>query len=276
MTMLNLKKITGLYYTYVGIANTYIKGFTAFIEINFKTERIELSNKPYRLYFIEGNKKTLAIDKYYWINRVPQEYEDDVKHESILGNKVVTISFNLLLGKMKDLKYIRTVKIILEEEGKLPRLALWDSGNLNLISKKIDIPKMKSLHRFVDGSLISEVDLIWDKDADFNHNSKGINLLIEVKAYNSMQTIKTYRQTTINYKNVISISGVPEHGSYEVITSIIDLKGSVIQTDVFHHVHIYKPLDIYLKTRNSIVQPLFAYIKTETGIKKIKLLSSNY
>lgn len=274
--MLNLKKITGLYYTYVGIANTYIKGFTAFIEINFKTERIELSNKPYRLYFIEGNKKTLAIDKYYWINTVPQEYQDDVKHESILGNKVVTISFNLLLGKMKDLKYIRTVKIILEEEGKLPRLALWDSGNLNLISKKIDIPKMKSLHRFVDGSLISEVDLIWDKDADFNHNSKGINLLIEVKAYNSMQSIKTYRQTTINYKNVISISGVPEHGSYEVITSIIDLKGSVIQTDVFHHVHIYKPLDIYLKTRNSIVQPLFAYIKTETGIKKIKLLSSNY
>lgn len=274
--MLNLKKITGLYYTYVGIANTYIKGFTAFIEINFKTERIELSNKPYRLYFIEGNKKTLAIDKYYWINRVPQEYEDDVKHEPILGNKVVTISFNLLLGKMKDLKYIRTVKIILEEEGKLPRLALWDSGNLNLISKKIDIPKMKSLHRFVDGSLISEVDLIWDKDADFNHNSKGINLLIEVKAYNSMQSIKTYRQTTINYKNVILIPGVPEHGSYEVITSIIDLKGSVIQTDVFHHVHIYKPLDIYLKTRDSIVQPLFAYIKTETGIKKIKLISSNY
>lgn len=274
--MLNLKKITGLYYTYLGITNTYIKGFTAFIEINFKTERIELSNKPYRLYFIEGNKKTLAVDKYYWINRIPQEYQDDVKHESILGNKVVTISFNLLLGKMKDLKYIRTVKIILEEEGKLPRLALWDSGNLNLISKKIDIPKMKSLHRFVDGSLISEVDLIWDKDADFNHNSKGINLLIEVKAYNSMQTIKTYRQTTINYKNVISISGVPEHGSYEVITSIIDLKGSVIQTDVFHHVHIYKPLDIYLKTRNSIIQPLFAYIKTETGIKKIKLVSSNY
>ena len=276
MTMSTLKKITGLNYTYLGIANTYVKGFTSFIEINFKTERIESTNKPYRLYFIEDNKKTLAIDKYYWINRVPQEYQDDVKHESILGNKVVTISFNLLLGKMKDLKYIRTVKIILEEEGKLPRVPLWDSGLINLISKKIDIPKLSVVHEFIANSLVTKAHLSWDKDADFNHNSKGINLLVEIKAYNSMQLIESRKLTTINYTNVITIPSLMENGTYQITTSIIDLKGSVIQKDIYHHVHVYKPLDIYLKTRNSIVQPLFAYIKTETGIKKIKLISSNY
>jgi len=258
----------------ITIKRIKIIGYIGYIElyINSSQDQREAFPDHYsrrmRFAIEDDGREYYANTINYWIDNSHSLYNNDSNNVNINKSATISLNINLLDGKIISGAYTKSVKIKMYDTTEGKEL-VWESPKIDLVSKKIDLPKLNNKVSFSGDTIINEVDLVWDTIADFNYSSKAYILTTEVFASNTFYSLRKETKEIERSSNTFEIKEMNPTGSYIVQTVLSYRDGNVISIKETIVEQERDTLPISVKTSEGIKKITGAYIKTESGIKKI-------
>ena len=220
----------------------------------------------------EDTREIYKVDNTtYWIDYI-NAYETNLLNVNINGYKEVKLSVDITNSNKSEMQFKRWYRkcfLILVNTEDVYNNVLWSSENLDLVSDEIEIPLIKNLFMYnkevpIDNSgntenrLFLEFNYSYKSDADFNYDNSNIKTVIITK---SVSTGKEIEKIETDTKEKMFIESVLSYSLTEPILVeiyIINLKNQVLQT----YTYIHKPF----------IKRVYGYIRTSSGVKKIRRL----
>jgi hypothetical protein len=257
--------------------NQVVKGFNARIEFLFTSTETSQFPKPYNLRITENKKQPYLSNITYWIGEKLSLYNDSIEHISLVGTKNFEIRINLLDGYFINNAFVKNVlfELISYPDENEHKEIVW-SKQVNVFTKDVTYPTIDVNLNLVNNILYSKSKIFWDRDSDFNFNSKAFKLRTTLISNTTNEELSTVLNDILNENTIVNFFLPNNFGSYTVINDLMTFSGVSVLTDRKIYTNIEKPLEIYLarslsKNKNiKFNRQLYkGFIKTNNQIKKI-------
>jgi hypothetical protein len=225
------------------ITDIRVTGFTARLTFKYTKDQLSTVGTPYQLIIREQFKDDIVLPTYYWMGNMPSAYENNIEHIELGTYKKFDIRINLQDGEFTDRHYIKKVTLLLVDI--YNDFIDWEE-TIELFTKDVIYPKMLTTLSMVNGILNCAVKLTWDRDNDFNFNSKAFKLRTTLISNTSLEPIAVVTSNIQNEDTVIPFYLENNIGSYTVINDLITFSGVSVLSDTNIYTKVEKPLGIYI------------------------------
>jgi hypothetical protein len=213
------------------IESINIKNFYAFINCNIKSPETQMIAKGFLIYYKYNNVIKPINANRYWVDNAP---DIDSGLSEISTNKSLnfTLKINLFGGELIDLNLTKKIEIIIYQTQQIDasnKVLVWNSPEINLISKKIPTPITVYDIKSKDKDVTVNIKHNWFSDYDFNYFSDDFNIRTTLRYTDN--NIKAVQIFFINQTEQQFVFNNVETGYYFVEVEVILFNGYVVYKD---------------------------------------------
>lgn len=270
------------------IKDIKISGLEAYVTLVLYSSTPQISNIDGNIHRVfsfylrdkDSSKLVRASLNNYWIDR-NNNYNNEASNIDVNMYKEVILKIdidNYGKGTMRDNKWVRTCSIVLVDTTSSFEEA-WESEEIELISKEIELPKIENLkvHGGKDNIIVVDFDLIYNSQEDFNYNNKNITPVVLLVSYNTNKILESldfpYDSTSTTHQHITFMS----EGEYDQpLIASVQLRNTkqdiLFERKVFYDKQL-SSFNMFIKTQSGIESIQSASIKNPvpTEIKNVSI-----
>lgn len=262
--------------SYCTVKAIKISGTTAFITLLIMSNTPQSKHCAFSFWIkdLETNQYTRADNNYYWVDRC-NNYNNNVRNIDINMYKEVMLQIDITNANEASMQlnhWVRHLKLTIKNanENVLGK-DLWESEELELVSKEIILPSISDLKiNKVDTTTVVSYTQTYESQEDFNYINNNLTTKLLVTSVYTGEILEEYPITTYNIIDQVEVMLASTNYTEPINISlhIQNKKGEnlLVKTKFFNPE--YSGINLSTLT-TKLTHAIAGAVKTSDGVKRI-------